>query len=140
LDVTTKFRKLRVYHIQVIIKARLHDIHALVHMGHHALEAAIHVGMEPLLHILKVRVKIAWTRLPVLLRLRRRWRRRHLLCIGFRSFSCIIISFFLIIWEGSERPSEESNLILEGPKRSMNYPQCPSNLVLALMRAITYGA
>jgi hypothetical protein len=85
-------------------------------MGHHALEAAIHVSLEPLLHVLKVRVKIAWTRLPVLLRLRRRWRRRHLLCINFRSFSCIITSFFLIIWEGSKRPGEESNIILEGPE------------------------
>jgi hypothetical protein len=65
-------------------------------MGHHALEAAIHVGLELLLHVLKVMVKIAWTRLLVLLRLRR-WRRRHLLCISFRSFSYIIISFFLII-------------------------------------------
>jgi hypothetical protein len=94
-------------------------------MGHHSLEAAIHVGLKPLLHFLKVRVKIAWTRLPVLLRLRRRWRRRHLLCISFRSFSCIITSFFLIIWEGSKRPGEEPNLIFEGPKRCVNYLTVP---------------
>jgi hypothetical protein len=61
LDVTMKFRKLRVDRIQVIIKARLHGIHALVHMGHHSLEAAIHVGLKLLLHVLKLRVKIAWT-------------------------------------------------------------------------------
>jgi hypothetical protein len=125
LDVTVKFRKLRVYCIQVIIKARLHGIHALIHMGHHSLEAAIHVGLKPLLHVLKVWVKITWTRLLVLLRLRRRWRRRHLLCISFRSVSCIITSFFLIIWEGSERPSEEPNLTLEGPKRCVNYFTVP---------------
>ena len=59
LDVTTKFRKLTVYRIQVIIKARVHGIHALVHMGHHSLEAAIHVGLKPLLHVLKIWVKIA---------------------------------------------------------------------------------
>jgi hypothetical protein len=85
------------------------------------MKTAIHVGLKPLLHVLKVRVKIAWTRLPVLLRLRRRWRRRHLLCISFRSISCIITNIFLIIWEGSEWPSEEPNFILEGSKRCMNY-------------------
>jgi hypothetical protein len=31
----------------------------------------------------------------------------------------------LIIWEGSERPSEEPNLILEGPKRCVNYFTVP---------------
>jgi hypothetical protein len=90
-------------------------------MGPHSLEGAIHVGLKPLLHVLKVWVKIAWTRLPVLLRLRRRWRRRHLLCLSFRSFSCIITSIFLIIWEESEWPGEEPNFILEGSKECMNY-------------------
>jgi hypothetical protein len=78
------------------------------------------VGLKPLLHVLKIWVKIAWTRLPVLLRLRRRWR-RHLLCLSFRSFSCIITRIFLIIWEGSEWPGKEPNFILEGSKGSMNY-------------------
>jgi hypothetical protein len=122
LDVIAKLRKLRIQRIQVIIKASLHPIHALVHVSHHAREADIHVGLEPLLHVLKVRIKIAWTRLPELLRLRRRWRRRHLVgCISFRSNSFIITSFFLIIWERSKRPGEESNLIFEGPKRSVCY-------------------
>jgi hypothetical protein len=122
LDVRAKFRKLRVKRIKVIIKASLHDIHALVHMGHHALKVAIHVCLEPLLHILEVRIKIAWTRLPELLRLRRRWRRRHLLSyIRFRSNSFIISSFFLVIWEMSKRPSEEANLILERPEWSVSY-------------------
>jgi hypothetical protein len=100
---------------------RLHGIHALVHMCHQSLEAAIHVGLKPLLHVLKIWVKIAWTRLPVLLRLRRRWRKRHLLCLSFRCFSCIITKIFLIIWEGSEWPGEEPNFILEGSKGCMNY-------------------
>jgi hypothetical protein len=121
LDVTAKFRVLSVLRIPVIIKSRLHGIHALVHMGHHSLEAAIHMGVKPLLHVLKIWVKIAWSRLPVLLRLRGRWRRRHLLCLSFRSFSCIITSIFLIIWEGSEWPGKEPNFILEGSKRCMNY-------------------
>jgi hypothetical protein len=59
LDVRAKFRKLRVQRIKIIIKARLHGIHALVHMGHHALKAAIHVCLEPVLHVLKVRIEIA---------------------------------------------------------------------------------
>jgi hypothetical protein len=82
-------------------------------MCHQSLEAAIHVGLKPLLHVLKIWVKIAWTRLPVLLRLRRRWRRRHLLCLSFRSF--------LIISEWSEWPGEEPNFILEWSKGCMNY-------------------
>jgi hypothetical protein len=130
LDVSVKFRKLRVQRIKVIIKASLHGIHAMVHMGHHALKAVIHVCLEPLLHVLEVRIKIAWTRLPELLRLRRR---RHLLsCISFRSnsfiissFFLIISSFFLIIWERSKRPGEEANLILERPKWSVSYLKVP---------------
>jgi hypothetical protein len=90
-------------------------------MCQHSLEAAIHVGLKPLLHVLKIWVKIAWTRLPILLRLRMRWRRRHLLDLNFRSFSCIITRIFLIIWEGSEWSGEEPNFILEGSKGCMNY-------------------
>jgi cellulose synthase/poly-beta-1,6-N-acetylglucosamine synthase-like glycosyltransferase len=86
-----------------------------------------------LLHVLKVRIKLAWTRLPELLRLRRRWRRRHLLsCISFRSNSFIIASFFLIIWERSKRPGEESNLILERLKGSVSYLTTPLKSGLSL--------
>ena len=105
-------------------------------MCHHALKASINMGLKPLLHIVKIGIKVAWTRLPILLRLRRRWRRRQLLCLSFRSFSCIITRIFLIIWEGSERPGEEPNLILEGPKRCVNYFTVPLKSGLALMRAI----
>jgi hypothetical protein len=70
-------------------------------------EIGYHVGLKPLLHILKIWVNVAWTRLPILLRLRRRWRRRHLLCFSIRSCSYIITRVFLIIWEGSEWPGEE---------------------------------
>jgi hypothetical protein len=102
VDVSAKLRKHRVQRIKVIIKVSLHGIHVLVHMGHHALKATIHVCLEPLLHVLEVKIKIAWTRLPELLRLRRRWRRRHLLsCSSIRSNFFIISSFFLIIWERS---------------------------------------
>jgi hypothetical protein len=133
LDVRAKFRKLRVQRIKVIIKVSLHGIHALVHMGHHALKAAIHVCLEPLLHVLEIRIKIAWTRLLELLRLRRRWRRRHLLsCIRFRSNSIIISSFFLIIWERSKRTGEEANLILERPKWSVSYLTVPLKSGLSL--------
>jgi hypothetical protein len=59
LDVRAKFRKLRVQRIKVIIKASLHDIPVLVHIGHHALKATIHVCLDPLLHVLEVRIKIA---------------------------------------------------------------------------------
>jgi hypothetical protein len=115
LDVSAKPSKLRVQPIKVIIKVRLHRIHALVHMGQHVLKAAIHMCLEPLLHGLEVRIKIAWTRLPELLRLRRRWRRRHLLsCIGFRSNFFIISSFLLIIWKRSKRPDEKSISFLKG--------------------------
>jgi hypothetical protein len=56
LDVSAK---LSVQSIKVIIKVSLHPIHALVHMGHHALKAAIHMCLEPLRHVLDVRIKIA---------------------------------------------------------------------------------
>jgi hypothetical protein len=58
LDVSAKLSKLSVQPIKVIIKVSLHPIHALVHMGHHALKAAIHMCLEPLLHVLEVRIKI----------------------------------------------------------------------------------
>jgi hypothetical protein len=96
LNVIAKFRILSVERIPVTIKTRLHVIQALVHMCHHSLKAGINVGMKPLLHIVKIWVKVAWTRLPILLRLRRRWR-RHLLCLSFRICSCIITRIFLII-------------------------------------------
>jgi hypothetical protein len=130
LDVSAKLSKLSVQPIKVIIKVSLHPIHALVHMGHHALKAAIHMCLEPLLHVLEVRIKIVWTRLPELLRLRRR---RHLLsCISFRSNLFIISSFFLIIWERSKRPGEETNLILERPKWSVSYLTVPLKSGLSL--------
>jgi hypothetical protein len=129
LDVSAKLRKLRVQRTKVIIKVSLHGIHALVHMGHHALKADIHVCLEPLLHVLEVMIIIAWTRLPELLRLRRR---RHLLsCISLRS-NFIISSFFLIIWERSKRPGEEANLILERPKWSVSYLTVPLKSGLSL--------
>jgi hypothetical protein len=112
LDVSAKLSKLRVQPIKVIIKVSLHGIHALVHMGQHTLKSAIHMCLEPLLHVLEVRIKIAWTRLPELIRL---WRRHLLSCISLRS-NFIISNFFLINWERSKRPGEESNLILERPK------------------------
>jgi hypothetical protein len=116
LDVSAKLSKLRVQPIKVIIKVSLHGIHVLVHIGQHALKLAIHMCLEPLLHVLEVRIRIAWTRLLEMLKLRRR-RRRHLLsCISLRSNFFIIFSFFLIIWERSKRPGEKSNLILERPK------------------------
>jgi hypothetical protein len=59
LDVSAKLSKLRVQPIKVIIKVSLHPIHALVHMGQHALKSAIHMCLEPLLHVLEVRIKIA---------------------------------------------------------------------------------
>jgi hypothetical protein len=100
-------------------------------MGQHALKAAIHMCLEPLLHVLEVRIKIARTRLPELLRLRRRW--RHLLsCISLRSNFFIIANFFLIIWERSKRPGEEANLILERPKWSVSYLTLPLKSGLSL--------
>jgi hypothetical protein len=132
LDVSVKLSKLRVQPIKVI-KVSLHGIHALVHMGQHTLKSAIHMCLEPLLHVLEVRIKIAWTRLPEMLRLRWRWRRRHLLsCISLRSNFFIISSFFLIIWEGSKRPGEKSNLILERPKWSVSYLTAPLKSGLCL--------
>ena len=133
LDVSAKLSKLSVQPIKVIIKVSLHPIHALVHMGQHALKSAIHMCLEPLLHVLEVRIKIAWTRLPELLRLRRRWKRTHLLsCISLKSNFFIISSFFLIIWERSKRPGEEANLILERPKWSVSYLTVPLKSGLSL--------
>jgi hypothetical protein len=120
LNVIAKLRILRVERILVTVKPRLHVIQAVIHMCHHSLKASINVGLKPVLHILKIWVKVAWTRLPILLRLRRRWRRRHLLCLSIRSCACIITRVFLIIWERSEWPGEEPYFILEGSKRCMN--------------------
>ena len=83
-------------------------------MCHHYLKVGINVGLKPLLHILKIWVKVACTRLPILLRLRRRWRWRHLLCLSFRICSYIITRIFLIIWEGSEWPGENPISFLKG--------------------------
>jgi hypothetical protein len=56
---------------------RLHIIKAAMHMCHHALELSILMSLEPMLHLLKIRIKIARYRLLVLSLLLRRWRRRH---------------------------------------------------------------
>ena len=61
------------------IKMRLHSIKAAIHMCHHALKPYIHMSLEPMLHLLKIRIKIARCRLLVLSLLLSRWRRRHLL-------------------------------------------------------------
>jgi hypothetical protein len=121
LNVITKFRILSIERIPVTIKTGLYDIQTLIHMCHHSLKASIKMGLKPLLHILKIWVKVAWTRLSILLRLRRRWRRRHLLCLSIMSCCCIKTRVFLIIWEGSEWPGEEPNFIFKGSKWCMNY-------------------
>jgi hypothetical protein len=120
LNVITKVRKLRVERIPVTVKARLHVIKAVIHMCYHTLKASINMGLKPLLHIVKIGIKVAWTRLPILLRLRRRWRRRHMRGLNIRSCSCIIARVFLIIWEGSEWLGEKPYLILKGSERYVN--------------------
>jgi hypothetical protein len=72
LNVITKFRILSIERILVTVKTGLYDIQTLIHMCHHSLKASIKMSLKPLLHILKIWVKVAWTRLPILLRLRRR--------------------------------------------------------------------
>jgi hypothetical protein len=99
------------------IKMRLHMIKAAIHMSHHALKLSIHMSLEPMLHLLKIRIKIARCRLPVLSFLLRRWRRRHLLSwMCLRLSSEIICMNSLIIGKGSERPGKKANLILKRPK------------------------
>jgi hypothetical protein len=80
----------------------------------------------------KIRIKVPWTRLPILLRLRRRWRRRHLLALNIRSCSTLIARVFLIIWEESEGPDEKPYLIL---KRS---EWCVNNLAWALKSCLGF--
>jgi hypothetical protein len=85
---------------------------------HHTLESAIHMGLNPMLHLLEIRIKIALARLSKLLMLRR----RHLLSRIYLRISCFIIpSYFLIIKEGSERSGEKSSFIFKGPERSVCY-------------------
>src|SRR5688572_1260391 len=72
VNLITKLRKLRVERIPITVKARLHVIEAVIHMCHQALKASINMSLKPLLHIVKIRIKVPWTRLPILLRLRRR--------------------------------------------------------------------
>jgi hypothetical protein len=38
------------------IKMRLHSIKAAIHMCHHALEPSIHMSLEPMQHLLKIRI------------------------------------------------------------------------------------
>jgi hypothetical protein len=103
------------------IKVSLHGIKYTIYMCHHALKPTIHMCLEPLLDLLKVRIKVSTTRLPELSMLRRRWRRHLLSWIGLRIRSIIISSYSLIIRKGSERPGEKTNHILERPKRSVSY-------------------
>jgi hypothetical protein len=89
--------------------------------------------LEPLLHLLEVRIKVSRARLPELSMLRRRWRRRHLLSwISLRISSIIISSCSLIIREESERPGEKTNLILERSKRSLSDLTSPLKSGLSL--------
>jgi hypothetical protein len=41
------------------IKMRLHSIKATIHMFHHALKSSIHMSLEPMLHLLKIRIKVS---------------------------------------------------------------------------------
>jgi hypothetical protein len=89
--------------------------------------------LEPLLHLLEVRIKVSRARLPELSMLRRRWRRRHLLSwISLRISSIIISSCSLIIREESERPGEKTNLILERSKWSLSDLTSPLKSGLSL--------
>jgi hypothetical protein len=45
------------------IKMRLHSIKAAIHMCHHALKSSIHMIPEPMLHLLKIRIKVRRCRL-----------------------------------------------------------------------------
>jgi hypothetical protein len=103
------------------IKMRLHSIKAAIHMCHHALKPSIHMILEPMLHLLKIRIKVAKCKLLVLSLLMGRWRRWHLLSwMCLRLSDEVIYRNSLIIVKGSERPSEQTNLILERPKMSVS--------------------
>jgi hypothetical protein len=147
LDMSEKINKLRVHPIKLIInsiepcvqgrvlaiKVSLHGIKSAIHMCHHALKPSIHMCLDPLLHLLEVRIKVSRTRMPELSMLRRRWKRRHLLSwIGLRISNIIISSCFLIIKEGSERPGDKTILILERPKRSVSFLTPPLKSGLSL--------
>jgi hypothetical protein len=141
LDMSAKISKLRMYSMKLsvnnnesiiqsrilAIKMRLHSIKAAIHMRNHALKPSIHLSLEPMLHLLKIRIKVTRGRLPVLSLLMRRWHLLSWMCL--RLSDVIIYRNSLIIRKGGERSGEKTNLILEMPKRS-------SNLVLALIRAI----
>jgi hypothetical protein len=60
------------------IHVGLQSIKPAIHMSHHIVILVVHVSLEPLLHLMEIRIKISWARLLVLSMLRRRWR-RHLL-------------------------------------------------------------
>jgi hypothetical protein len=126
LNTRAKIIKLRVHPIQMIIngiepsvqgrvlaiKVSLHGIKSAIHMHHHALKPSIHMSLEPVLHLLEVRIKISRTNILELSMLRRRWRRRHLLSWVIFGISSIIMGS-LLIREGGERPGEKINLIFE---------------------------
>jgi hypothetical protein len=70
LNMSVKINKLWMYPIKLgvnniesivqskilAIKMRLHSIKAAIHMCHHALEPSIHMSLEPMQHLLKIRI------------------------------------------------------------------------------------
>jgi hypothetical protein len=51
-------RKFCVQGSVLAIKVRLQSIKTTIHMSHHALKPVIHMSLEPILHLLKIRIKI----------------------------------------------------------------------------------
>ena len=135
LNVSAEINKLKLHSIKLsinnsesivqsrilAIKVNFHSIKMAIHMCHHALKPSIHMSLEPMLHLLKIRIKVIGGGLPVLSLLMKWWRRHLLSWICLRLSGIVICRDSLIIRKGGERPGEKTNPILERPKWSVSY-------------------
>jgi hypothetical protein len=76
------------------------------------------MSLEPMMHLLKIRIKITRCGLPVLSLLMRRWHLLSWMCL--RLSGEVICRNSLIIRKRGEMPSEKINLIFERSKWSVS--------------------
>jgi hypothetical protein len=95
-------------------------IEPVIYMRHHALKLTINMCLEPLMHLVKIRIKVTRGRLPVLTLLLWRWRWRWWHVLLYRLIIEIMSLSFLMIREWCERPGKKTNFILEWPERGVS--------------------
>lgn len=54
------------------VKLAIHALKFVIYVSHQSKILVVHVSLEPLLHLMEIRVKVPWARLQVLLMLRKR--------------------------------------------------------------------